>query len=132
MHRNMEEKTKKNDIILIVALLIIALMTYLGVLYFQGKSTKDGMAVVSVGGEEYGRYPLIRDVTERIELPDGSYNILQIREGKADVTEASCPDGICVRHRAVHQKGQSIVCLPNRLVVEIVNGKEAEVDAVTH
>ena len=132
LDENMEKKAIKNDIILIVVLLVIALLVYLGVLYFQEKNTKEGVAVVTIDGEEYGSYPLNVDLTERIELPDGSYNVLQIAEGKADVTEASCPDGICVRHRAVHRKGQSIVCLPNKLVVEIENGQEPEVDAITH
>ena len=126
----MENRIKKNDIILIAALLAIAFLLYQGMLYEQEKNTKDGIAVVTIDGKEYGRYPLTHDVMERINLPDGSYNILQIAEGKADVTEASCPDGICVRHRAVNKKGQSIVCLPNKLVVEIVNGGEADVDAI--
>lgn len=132
VNKNMEKKAKKNDIILIVVLIVAALAAYLGILYFQEKSTKDGVAVVKIDGEEYGRYSLTEDRTERIELPDGSYNVLKITDGKADVTEASCRDGICVKHRPVNRKGQSIVCLPNKLVVEIENGEEAEVDAITH
>ena len=87
LDENMEKKAIKNDIILIVVLLVIALLVYLGVLYFQEKNTKEGVAVVTIDGEEYGSYPLNVDLTERIELPDGSYNVLQIAEGKADVTE---------------------------------------------
>ena len=65
-------------------------------------------------------------------MPDGSYNLLVIQDGKADVTEASCPDGICVNHRAISKQGQSIVCLPNKVVVEIENGEESDLDAVTN
>ncbi len=124
----MEKKLKKNDRILILTLALIAFAAYAGITFFQGASTSNGVAVVTVDGEEYGRYSLAVDTTERIVLPDGSYNLLEITEGKADITEASCPDGICVRHRAVSKRGQSIVCLPNKVVVEIENGEESDID----
>lgn len=128
----MDKKAKRNDIILISVLISVSLVLYFGVTLFQGKTTKDGVAVVTIDGKEYGRYPLSEDTTEKIELPDGSYNILEIRDGKADITEASCPDKICVNHRAVNRRGQSIVCLPNKLIVEIENGEESDVDLVTN
>ncbi len=128
----MEKKTRKNDIILIAVVLLAALAAYAGILYYLAKNTRNGVAVVTVGGEVYGRYPLDEDIVEKIELPDGSYNILEIRDGRADITEASCPDKICVNHRAVSRKNQSIVCLPNKVVVEIENGEESDVDAVTN
>lgn len=128
----MEQKTKKNDIILIGGILVLALVAYVGMTFFQGANTHDAEAVVLIDGVEYGSFPLDTDVVERIELPDGSYNVLEIKEGKADVTEASCPDGICVNHRAVSRQKQSITCLPNKLVVEIRNGEASDVDAITN
>ena len=128
----MEEKKKKNDLILIGVLLVVALVAYFCISFFQGANTKNGVAVVTIDDAEYGRFPLVVDTEERIELPDGSYNLLVIQDGKADVTEASCPDGICVNHRAISKQGQSIVCLPNKVVVEIENGEESDLDAVTN
>ena len=128
----MEKKIRKNDIMLIVVLALIALTSYVGMAFFQGANTTDGVAVVTIDGEEYGRYPLAVDTTERIELPDGSYNLLEIKEGKADITDASCPDGICVNHRAISKRGQSIVCLPNKVVIEIENGEASEIDFVVN
>ena len=128
----MEENKKKNDLILIGVLLVVALVAYFCISFFQGANTKNGVAVVTIDDAEYGRFPLVVDTEERIELPDGSYNLLVIQDGKADVTEASCPDGICVNHRAISKQGQSIVCLPNKVVVEIENGEESDLDAVTN
>lgn len=128
----MEQNGKKNDIILIGVILILALAAYAGMNFLQGTNTHNAEAVVLIDGVEYGRYPLNADVIERIELPDGGYNVLEIKEGKADVTEASCPDGICVSHRAVSKQNQSITCLPNKLVVEIQNGETSDVDAITN
>ena len=70
---------KKNDVILIAALLVVALLTAGGMRIWQMNNTKDtANVVVTIDGEVYGTYPLSEDRTERIELPDGSYNILII------------------------------------------------------
>ena len=128
----MEQNKKKNDIIVIGAFLVLALVIYVGMSFLQGAGTHNAEAVVLIDGEEYGAFPLDTDVVERIELPGGSYNVLEIKDGKADVTEASCPDGICVNHRAVSKQHQSITCLPNKVVVEIRNGDVSDVDAITN
>ena len=125
----MEQNTKKNDILLVAVILVLALVAYFGMSIFQEANTHNAEAVVLIDGEEYGRFPLANDLTKRIELEDGSYNVLVIADGKADITEASCPDGICVSHRAVNKQNQSITCLPNKLVVEIRNGESSDVDA---
>ena len=127
-----KKQTAKNDIILLVALMATAIVFWGIIHILQTVNTHNGEAVVTVDGEEYGRFPLNRDCTERIELPDGSYNMLVIADGEADMTEASCPDKICVNHRKISKNGQSIVCLPNRTVIAIENGVAEEVDAVTN
>ena len=45
---------------------------------------------------------------------------------------ADCPDQICVRQKAISKEGESIICLPNKVVVSIVGGEEKELDAVTN
>ena len=37
-----------------------------------------------------------------------------------------------MNHRAVSRQGETIVCLPNKVVVEIENGEESDVDSVTN
>ena len=123
---------KKNDVILIAALLVVALLTAGGMRIWQMNNTKDtANVVVTIDGEVYGTYPLSEDRTERIELPDGSYNILVISDGYADVTEASCPDQICVKHNHIRYSKESIVCLPNKVVVTVEGGEENEIDGST-
>lgn len=119
---------KKNDFILLAVLVVIALAAFCGVSLYSALSTKEPEAVVYLNGEEQGRYPLSEDATVELRQESG-YNILKIQDGKADITEASCPDKVCVNHRAVSKQGESLVCLPNKMVVEIENGEESEVDA---
>ena len=125
------ERTKKDrlraDILLIAALLALAL----GFFAVQRLSRKDGaLAVVYVNGERTAEYPLAEDTTVTLHAPNGGYNILVIKDGVADVTEASCPDKICVNQHAVSKTGEAITCLPNKTVIEIVGG-EQEVDIVS-
>lgn len=123
---------KKNDIILIAVLLAAALLTAVGMRIWQMNNTRDAVkVVVTIDGQVYGTYPLDEDRTERIELPDGSYNILTISDGYADVTEASCPDQICVKHNHIKYSKESIVCLPNKVVVTVEGGEDSEIDGAT-
>ncbi len=57
---------------------------------------------------------------------------MEIKDGQADITKAYCPDKICVDQRPVSRQGESLVCLPNKVVVEIENGGEPEIDGSTN
>ena len=109
------DRKQKNDIIFILTILIcVALAAVLLFSLMQKGST----VVVLVDGEVWGEYSLLQDQT--VEIRHGtSYNLLVIKEGEAFVQEASCPDGICSSHRPIHRDGESIICLPNRVVIEI-------------
>ena len=114
---------KKNDIILITAILALALLA-LGMLTFL--RTDGDVVCVKQDGKTIAEYPLSVDREERIESEEGGYNILVIRGGEAYVSEASCPDGICSSHRPVKLDGESIICLPNKLVIEIKAKEEKD------
>ena len=124
---------KKNDIILMSVILVAALLTAAGIRFWQ-KNNTDGFAtaVVYVDGEKYASYPLSEEKTETIDLGNGSYNILTISGGYAMVSEASCPDQICVHHNHIRYSGETIVCLPNKLVVEIEGGEDNGIDGSTY
>ena len=128
------EKKKKNDRLLIVVLLLLALVSLAAMKIYQKKSTHDAMAVVTVDGEEYGQYPLDEDAEVTIPAGGDNYNVLVIKDGYADIIEATCPDKICVDHAKINGNGQTLVCLPNKVVVEIVNQDEeaSEVDLSTN
>ena len=116
--KNIKKIFLRNDIILIAAILLVAAV---GLLYlFVFRSGGDTVRV-TVDGELYGVYSLSEDITEDIITGKDSsnFNRLIIRDGKAYVESASCPDGICVSHRPIYRNGESIVCLPNKVVVTV-------------
>lgn len=54
------------------------------------------------------------------EIREGtSYNLLSVSDGVVRMEAADCRDQICVHHRPVSRGGESIICLPHKLVVEI-------------
>lgn len=119
---------KRNDVILIITMLGIALVLFL-VLYFVRQNTVNGEAVVLIEGEEYGRYPLDKDAV--IEIPGLlGHNELTIRDGKAFMSSAVCPDKICMEFGEIHYNTEMIVCRPGGIVVLIENGDASGLDAV--
>lgn len=117
---------KKNDILLAVIVLIIAVF---GLLFYRNLEKKTaGTITVTVDGDVYGTYSLDQDQ----EILIGKTNRLVIKDGKADMIEADCPDQICVDHKSISKNKESIACLPNKVIVEVVGGAEASLDAVTN
>ena len=117
--KNANRTYLRNDIIFIVALL---LLVGVGVLYlFVFRSAGDTVRV-TVDGELYGIYPLSQNTVQDIRTGENQSNSnrLVILDGKAYMEYADCPDGICVAHRPIFRDGESIVCLPNRVVVTVI------------
>ena len=108
----------RNDLILIGVLVVVAVLALLCIHFFQ---TEGKQVTVSIGGEHYTTYSL--DADGRFELSTGAdrthRNVLVIADGVAWVEEADCPDLICVHHRPISKKGDTIVCIPNQTVVAI-------------
>ena len=71
---------------------------------------------------------------EEQEIPivqDGvTTNVLTIRDGRADMTEADCPDKLCVHQKAISKNHEMIVCLPNKVVVEVTGSEENGFDSI--
>ena len=104
----------RNDIILIAALLLVVCLAATVLFVFR---TAGDTVVVTVDGRDFGEYSL--NENREVEIRDRGYNLLVIKDGKAFVSRASCPDGICSSHRPIGYNGESIICLPNKVVVEI-------------
>lgn len=117
-----KKRKLRNDIILVAVIVIIAAA---GLLIFGLNKETGSFAAVNINGEQKAVYPLSVDTEVTITTGEnGEYiNVLTIRDGKAYVSEANCPDGICTETRAVQYEGETIVCLPHRVVIEIVSSE---------
>ena len=79
-----------------------------------------------MNGEVYGEYKLY----ENQEIFINETNVLILEDGIANMYEANCPDQICVDHASISKNGETIVCLPNKVVVTIKEAAAGELDAV--
>ena len=125
---------KKKDIILIAAVLAISLISFAAIKMTQ----KDGKEViVTVDGKEVYKTSIKKDQIYQIPEENGT-NVMQIKDGKVTMIEATCPDHYCIKQKAVDEHGGSIICLPNKVVIEGENTAEdsdsessPKIDAVT-
>ena len=116
-------KLRKADLILLAVVLALGAVLAAALLL---RSSGGGVAQVRVAGTVTASYPLDEDASYTITGANGGTNLLVIEDGSARIEEASCPDGVGVHPGRVRRDGQSIVCLPNQVVVEIVSGAENE------
>lgn len=127
----MDKRIGKRDLLLLAVILAAAF-----VLWGGWRLAHRGAAAaveVTVDGKVYGTYELAVDREIPITKDGKVTNTLVIRDGKADMTEADCPDLLCVHQKPISASGETIVCLPNRVVAEVV-GKtgQAEFDAIAN
>ena len=118
-----QKKKTRNSLILIGILLGVALIAGLGLYFLPGEGDT---VTVQVDGKVVGVYPLSQDRVEDIRTGKDGLNRLVIKDGKAYVEEANCPDGVCANHSPIHRDGESIICLPHRVVVSVSTVGDAD------
>lgn len=119
---------KKNDVILGGGILIAALLLFLVMHLTRGE---DGNQIqITVDGNVYGTYSLAKDQVIEVKEKD-FYNRIRIQDGKAYMEEANCPDGYCEEQGKISGRTQTIVCLPHKLVVEVMDADGLENDSAS-
>ena len=121
-----EDTITARDIILALVLILLGIVCY-GVIRLGQK--KGSQVIIYEDQKEIGRYDLNTDTTKEIQTAKGM-NILEIKNGMAYVTEADCPDQVCIRMGKISKTGENIVCLPHKLVIQVEGdvGQKSEYD----
>ena len=119
---------KKNDVVLGGGILVIALVLFL-VMHLTRNEAGNQIRIM-VDGEVYGTYSLEKDQVIEVKEND-FYNRIRIQDGTAYMEEANCPDGYCEEQGKISGRTQTIVCLPHKLVVEVLDAGGLENDNVS-
>ncbi|HHV62586.1 MAG TPA: NusG domain II-containing protein [Firmicutes bacterium] len=130
---------KKGDRLLLIAIAIAIILTFaIGQLATPRSGTGgDGASkpaiVIRVDGKIYRTIPLELKGrrTFTIRTRRGGYELLEIQDGKVRIAESNCPEQVCVRTGWISRPGQSIICVPNRVMVYI-DGSGDGVDVVAY
>ncbi len=117
-------KNKKalRDVILIASLLLISVLLFV----FLHSNEVGAGVVVKVEGEEIARYSLSRNGSFSL---NGGTNLLVIENGEAYLSDADCPDLLCVKQGRIKYTGECITCLPNKLTVTVFGAEDDGLDA---
>lgn len=118
---------KRNDIRLLIGILVVAVLAFgcYHLIYSQNGDTVQ----ITVDGTVVKTFPLDTDTSYTIQTEKGE-NILEIKNGSASIREADCPDKLCVHQKKISQQGETLVCLPHKVVVSIQSSKKATLDGV--
>lgn len=118
---------KKADIILAIVLILLGgIISYM----IAFGNNKGDTVLITVDGEEYGRYSLAEDRNISVKQNHHNNEII-IKDGMVSMGFSDCSNQVCVKTGAISKTSQSIVCLPNKVMVQIIGEGEDEYDAIS-
>lgn len=115
---------KKRDIVLAAVLLVLGIA---GVFILKYGLHKGSYAEVYIDDKPVRTISMDVD-DEYVFRTEQGENVVSVKDGKIEMKSADCPDKVCVRMGAKNRSGETITCLPHKLVVEVHGGEAQEVD----
>ena len=128
MGERMNRKFGIRDCLFLVSLFLLGIVLTVGIYCFSESGSR---VTVTVDGQLYGTYSLSDPQEIPVELDGRIANIIIIENGAAHMKDADCPDRLCMHQGAISRHRQTIVCLPHKLVVEVIGGKKEEYDSIS-
>lgn len=121
-------KIKRGDIIISLSLLLLSIVMAFGISNSRPK-TSGKIVRIEHNSELYGEFSLNEDKV--IEIDDGvHYNKVVIKDGEAYMEEANCRDQICTQMPPISINGETIICLPNRVFLEVIDTDQSNDDGI--
>jgi len=120
---------RKSDFILASAMVFIALVWFITVKLFSKEGAvfnvyKDNVIIMTESLASDGCYYIKDDSLELMKI--------EVIDGAVRAVYADCPDKLCVKMGKISKDKETIVCLPNRIVIEVLNEEAGDVDAVIY
>ena len=118
---------------IIIALAILLLLSFAVIAIQHARTSENKTAKIYQNGEVI-REIAIDTLTEPIEFEitneSGHKNAVRAEKGRIRITSADCPDKVCVNQGWIENGVVPIVCLPNKVTIEIT-GADSDIDART-
>ena len=117
---------KRWDIYLIILVLSAAGIWYFFTVHdFENGEAADARAFIYADSAEMAVLPLDKDTSLTVPGYGGNTCTVNITSGTVNVTAATCPDKLCVKQKSIRKNGETIVCLPARILIVIKTSEEA-------
>ena len=122
-------KRRRNTILFLIILFLIICIGFLIQKHYLGKSGT--IATIEQDGDTIAELDLSKDTELVLNDGNGGSNTITIHNGQISVTDANCPDLVCVRTGAISQTGEVIACLPHKLIITISSDQTDSPDGLT-
>ena len=110
-----------------VLAVLIALLFFLQ--HFTGN--KGTYVIITQNNEIIGQYSLYQDHTFSVSTSDNHSNTVHIQNGQVWIEDSDCPDQLCVKQGSISHNGESIICLPHKLVIQVKAAQDNNIDSVS-
>lgn len=118
------EKIKKRPIIRPLDICVIILIIVIAIIAIAIVKQPKGIFVeISYNGEIIYRVPLNKDRIINIE----NTGKVIIENNTVRLIKATCPDKLCEMQGCISKAGESIICLPNKLIITILGDSEWDI-----
>lgn len=126
---NKKKIFKKLDIIIIIVLLVVSFIPEVFYGYKFRKEYNSTYANITINGKLYKRIPLSshRGEEEFIISTEKGENKVMVKDDSIAIIESDCLDQICVQVGFIKKPGQNIVCLPNRVMIEVYGENDDDI-----
>ena len=102
---------KKGDKIIIACVVLAVLISVVAIIFSSAAGTT---VIVQQNNQTVYKGSLLKDDVVKLQS-----NTIIIKNGEVYMQSATCKNQICVKHKKISAKGETIICLPNRVTVEI-------------
>lgn len=128
---------KKGDKIVFISILIIIVLGFSGTIIYKNYiKSPDKIAVIKQDGKVIDKINLTNFTETKemtIKTDDGHFNKIIIEKNSIKIADSDCPDGVCVKGGPISNAGDTIVCLPHKLIITIEGTKsKGEIDATAY
>ena len=113
---------KADKIIAIIIALLIVLSTAVVFIYINYSKGTEKIAVIKQNTKVIKTIDLNKvDTPEEftIKFNNTNYNKIRVEKGRICIIDADCPNKICIKSGWISKSGETIVCLPHKLQIEI-------------
>lgn len=123
-------RIRRADSILFLIIVLVGVLL-LGIYLFYPRKEAAQM-IVTMDGKEYCSASLATNQTIPIEEDGATINVITIEDGEVYMSDATCPDQLCIKQGHKSKDGETIVCLPHRVVVTVLSEDAAAYDSLSN